>query len=168
MIANVQCLLPARLHKTRHVQLRMATRQHLSNQANQVGVCFVLNEYSDDPNTSAYMYGQNVPLSTEPTQQTPLTPTASNAVDIKKHNYFQRSCHGRQRQTMDDPKPTTGQDGTNRPRSGTYRGMLYVFFFFCMIFGNCRQDTHSQDTSVQYSLITARTVHSMRLAQDQA
>ena len=28
----------------------------------------------------------------------------------------------------------------------------------------CRQDTHSQDTSVQYSLITARTAHSMRLA----
>ena len=28
----------------------------------------------------------------------------------------------------------------------------------------CRQDTHSQDTSVQYSLITARTEHSMRLA----
>ena len=28
----------------------------------------------------------------------------------------------------------------------------------------CRQDTHSQDTSVQYSLITSRTAHSMRLA----
>ena len=28
----------------------------------------------------------------------------------------------------------------------------------------CRQETHSQDTSVQYSLITARTAHSMRLA----
>ena len=27
----------------------------------------------------------------------------------------------------------------------------------------CRQDTHSQDTSVQYSLITARSAHSMRL-----
>ena len=29
---------------------------------------------------------------------------------------------------------------------------------------NCRQDTHSQDTFVQYSLITARTAHLMRLA----
>ena len=32
----------------------------------------------------------------------------------------------------------------------------------------CWQDTRSQFTSVQYSLITARNAHSMRLAQDQA
>ena len=32
----------------------------------------------------------------------------------------------------------------------------------------CRQDTHSQDTSVQRSLITARNAHTKRLAQDQA
>ena len=31
---------------------------------------------------------------------------------------------------------------------------------------NCRQDTHSQDTSVQYSLITARTAQLMRLTQE--
>ena len=30
----------------------------------------------------------------------------------------------------------------------------------------CRQDTHSQGTIVQYSLITARTAQSMRLAQE--
>ena len=35
---------------------------------------------------------------------------------------------------------------------------------FPKIDGRCRQDTHSRDTSVQYSLITARTAHSMRLA----
>ena len=41
------------------------------------------------------------------------------------------------------------------------------FGFLKGIAGNrqeCSQDTHSQDTSVQYSLITARTAHSMRLA----
>ena len=36
----------------------MATRQHLTDQANQAGVCFVLNEYSDDRDTSADMVGQ--------------------------------------------------------------------------------------------------------------
>ena len=35
---------------------------------------------------------------------------------------------------------------------------------FQKIEGRCRQDTHSQDTSVQYILITARTAHSVRLA----
>ena len=38
---------------------RTATRQHLTSQAIQGGVCFVLNEYSDDPDTSANMVGQN-------------------------------------------------------------------------------------------------------------
>ena len=43
----------------------MAAQQHLSNQVNQVRVCFVLNDYSDDPDTSAYVVGQDVPLPTE-------------------------------------------------------------------------------------------------------
>ena len=88
MVANVQCLLPARLHKTRHVQLVCATRQHLTSHANQVGVYFVLNEYSDDPDTSALVVGQNVPLPTEATEQIPLTPTASAAVDMKNTASF--------------------------------------------------------------------------------
>ena len=67
---------------------RMATRQQLSNQANQVGVCFVLNQYSGDPDTSADMVGRNVPLPTEPTEQIPLTPTASAAVNIKNTATF--------------------------------------------------------------------------------
>ena len=33
----------------------MSTRQHLSNRANQDGVCFVLNDNSDQPDTSAYV-----------------------------------------------------------------------------------------------------------------
>ena len=33
---------------------RMATRQHLTDRANQTAVCFVLNEYVDDPFISAY------------------------------------------------------------------------------------------------------------------
>ena len=67
---------------------RMATRQQPTDRANQIGACFVRNEYSDDPDTSAYMVGQNVPLSTEPTEQISLTPTASAAVDIKNTATF--------------------------------------------------------------------------------
>ena len=103
---------------------RMATRQHLSNQANQVGACFVLNDYSGDPDTSAYMVGQNVPLPTEPTEQTPLTPTASVAVDIKKAGTF--DAHA----TDDNDEPraseTDHKTGWNKEfKSGMYRGMLY-------------------------------------------
>ena len=96
----------------------MATRQHLSSQANQVGLCFVLNEYSDDPDTSAYMVGQNVPLPKESARQTPWTLTASAAVDIKKGGIF--DVHA-----MDD---------NDEPRSRypkrivTYRGMLCEVF----------------------------------------
>ena len=144
---------------------RMATRQHLSNQANQVGVCFVLNEYSDHPDTSAYMYGQNVPF-TDGTNPTDTFDSDSfHCCRHQKHSYIQRSCHGRQRQTMGDrSRPQDRLEQIVQERNVSW----HAVWFFCMIFGNCRQDTHSQDTSVQYSLITARTVHSMRLAQDQA
>ena len=81
---------------------RMATRQHLSNQANQAGECFVLNEHSDDPDTSAYMVGQNVPLPTKPTELTPLTPTASAAVDIKKTATFDVRAVDDNRRAMGD------------------------------------------------------------------
>ena len=67
---------------------RVATRQHLSNQANQVGVCFVLNDYMDDLDTSAYMVGPNVPLPAESAKRTPLTPTASAAADTEKGDIF--------------------------------------------------------------------------------
>ena len=48
---------------------------------------FVLNEYSDDPDTSAYMVGLNIPLPTETTEQIPLTPTSA-AVDTKDRATF--------------------------------------------------------------------------------
>ena len=41
-------------HKNQTRTARMATRQQLTNQANQAGMCFVLNEYSDDPDTSRH------------------------------------------------------------------------------------------------------------------
>ena len=61
----------------------MAARQQLTDRANQIGACFVLYQYSDDPDTSAYMVGQHVPLPGDATEQVPLTPTASAAVDTK-------------------------------------------------------------------------------------
>ena len=54
-------------------------------------MCLVLNDYSDDPDTSAYMAGQNVLRPAESARQTLLTPTAcaaSAAVDTKKGGIF--------------------------------------------------------------------------------
>ena len=102
----------------------MATRQQLTDRANQIGACFVRNEYSDDPDTSAYMVGQNVPLPTEPTEQIPLTPTASAAVDIKNTAIFNDGAmdyNGEPWATEADHR--TGWD--RKFKSGTYRGMLY-------------------------------------------
>ena len=103
---------------------RMATRQQLTNQANQAGMCFVLNEYSDNPDTSAYMVGQNVPLPTEATEHIPLTPTASAAVDIKDTATFNDHA-------MDDNDETWATEADHRTgwnktfKNGTYRGMLH-------------------------------------------
>ena len=98
---------------------RTATRQQLTNQANQAGVCFVLNEYSDDPDKSAYTVGQNVPLPSEGTEQIPLTPTASAAVETKNND-----------RAMDDIDEIWATEADHRTgwnktfKSGTYRGML--------------------------------------------
>ena len=103
---------------------RMSTRQHLSSQPKQVGMCFVLNDYSDDPDTSAYMVGQNVLLPSESVKQTPLTPTASAAVDVKKGGTFEDHAMD----DNDEPwlSETDQRTGWNKEfKSGTYRGMLY-------------------------------------------
>ena len=83
-------------------------------------MCFVLN----DLDTSAYMVGQNVLLPTEPTEQTPLTPTASAAVDIKNAATFDV----RAMDDNDEPRATEAdhRTGWKKPvKSGTYGGMLY-------------------------------------------
>ena len=85
----------------------MATRQHLTNQANQAGVCFVLNEYR------------------EATEQIPLTSTASAAVDIKNTAFFNGLA-------MDEIWATEAdhRTGWNKTfQSGTYRGMQYGIVF---------------------------------------
>ena len=103
---------------------RLATRMHISNQANQVGVCFVLNEDSDDLDTSAYMVGENVPLPMEATEQVPLTPTASAAVGLKNTATF----NDRAMDDSDEPWTTEAdhRTGWNQTfKSGTNRGILY-------------------------------------------
>ena len=123
-IANVQCLLPARQHKIRHVQLVWRHDNNQSNQANQVGARFVLNAYSDDPDTSACMVGLNIPLPTETTEQIPLTPTASATVDTKDPATSDT-------RVMDDNDEIWTIEADHRTgwhktfESGTYRGMLY-------------------------------------------
>ena len=103
---------------------RMATRQHLTSQANQARVWFVLNEYSDDPDISAYMVGQNVPLATEATEQIPLTPTASAAVDTKNTvNFNDHVVNDNDEPWVTEADHRTGWNKTFK--SGTYRGMLF-------------------------------------------
>ena len=104
--------------------VRTATRQQLTNRANQAGVCFVLNEYSEDPDTSAFVVGHHVPQPTETTEQIPLTPTASAAVDMMSTANFNG------RVTNDDDEPLASEadhrTGWNETfKSGTYRGMRY-------------------------------------------
>ena len=85
--------------------------------------CFVLNQYNDDPDTSAHMVGQHVPLPGETTEQVQLTPTASNTVDTKDTATFDA-------RVIDDNDETWTikvhhRTGWNKTfKSGTYRGML--------------------------------------------
>ena len=80
-------------------------------------MCFVLNENSDDPDTSACMVGQNVPL---PTEATP--PTASAAVDIKNTaTVNDRAMDGNGEIWATEADHRTGWKKTFK--SGTYRGM---------------------------------------------
>ena len=72
---------------------RVTTPQHLSNQANQVGMSFVLNDDSDDPDTSAYIVGQNVPLPTESARQTLLTPTALFACTFYRRSELSKTAN---------------------------------------------------------------------------
>ena len=70
------------------------------------------------------MVGQNVPLPTETTEQVPLTPTASAAVDTKDTATFNT-------RVMDDNDEVWAIEADHRTgcnktfKSGTYRGMLH-------------------------------------------
>ena len=80
----------------------------------QAAVCFVLNEYSDDPDKSAYMVGQNVALPTEATEHIPLKNTVNFNTRVMNDN--------------DEPWAIEADHRTawNKTfKSGTYRGMLY-------------------------------------------
>ena len=112
MIENVQCLPPGRLHKKKKTHTgRMATRQHLTSQAIQAGMCFVLNEYSDAPDTSAYMVGQNVPLPTDATYIKNIATFNVRAMDDNDEPWATDAGH------------RTGWNKTFK--SETYRGILY-------------------------------------------
>ena len=120
---------------------RIATRQQLTNQANQIGVGFVRSRriYSDDPDTSACMVGQNVLLPTETTEQIPLTPTASAAVDIKNTATFKDRA-------MDDNDEMWATEADHRTgwskmfKSGTYRGVYCMDFFARLSETSCIAD----------------------------
>ena len=102
---------------------RVATRPQLTDRANQLAACFVLDEYSDDPDTSARVVGQHVPLVGEATEQVPFTPTASATVNTKDTATFDA-------RVMDDNDEiwtieVDHRTGWNKTfKSGTYRGML--------------------------------------------
>ena len=82
----MSCLLPDCLRKIRHVKL--VCRHDNIFPTKRIWLCFVLNDCSDDPGTSAFMVGLIVPLPKEPAKQTSLSPTASAAVDIKNTATF--------------------------------------------------------------------------------
>ena len=121
MISNVQCL-PARLRKIRHVKI--VCRHDNIFPTKRIRLCFVLNDCSDDPDTSAYVVGLIVPLPKEPAKQTSLSPTASAAVDIKNTATFNDHA-------MDDNDEISATEADHKTgwnktfKSGTYRGMLY-------------------------------------------
>ena len=102
----------------------VATRQQSTNQANQAGAFFVLDENSDDPDTSTCMVGPNIHLPTETTEQIPLTPTACAAVDTKDTATLNV-------RVMDDNDEMWATEADHRTgwnktfKSGTYRGMLH-------------------------------------------
>ena len=90
----------------------------------------VLNDYSDDPDTSAYMVGQHVSLPKESAGQRLLAPidsAASAADDAKKGGVF--DVHA-----MDDhDEPWLSLSDHNSSwnkefKSGTYRSMLSGIF----------------------------------------
>ena len=123
MKANVQCLPPALLHKIRHALLVWRHDNNLPiKRIRPERVSFLI--YSDDPDTSAYMVGQNIPLPTETIEQIPLTPTASAAVDNKDTATFNVRA-------MDDNDEIWATKADHRTgwnktfKSGTYRVMLY-------------------------------------------
>ena len=93
---------------------RMATRQHLTNQANQIGACFVLNEYSDDPDTSAY-YGWSKRTSADRSARTDTFDSDSfRRSRHQEHSHLSRSHHGRQRRTMGDRSQSQEQNVQER------------------------------------------------------
>ena len=79
----MHCLPPLNLHKIKHVQLVWPHDSNLPTERIKLERVFVLNEYSDDPDTSACMVGQHVPPPGEATEQVSLTPTASAAINTK-------------------------------------------------------------------------------------
>ena len=131
----------------------MATRQHLSNQANQVGACCVLNECSDDPDPSASMVGKNVPLS-KLTDQTPLTPTASAAVDIKKTGTFDVLAMG----GNGEPWASETDHRTGTKSSRAERIVVCCMELFCEIIQNKLCLWPRQRVCLQTSLLDTKTL----------
>ena len=99
---------------------RMATRQQSTNQANQVGECFVFfYEYSDDPDTSAHVVCLNMPLPTKMTEQ---------VFDSFRRTTDTATFNARAMDDNDEPWATEADHRTGWSeefKSGTHRGMLY-------------------------------------------
>ena len=111
----------------------MATRQQLTDRAKQIGACFVLNEYSDDLDTSACMVGQHVPLPGA-TEHLPLTPTASATVDTKDTATFDARA-------MDDNDEiwtiqADHRTGWNKTFKSGERIVAFCMVLFCVIMRN--------------------------------
>ena len=124
MIANVQCLLPARLHKTRHAQLVWRHDNILpAKRIRPECVSFLTNTVTIQIHPHLWLV-KTVPKPTESTEQVPLTPTPSAAVEIKNTaNSNDRAIDDNNEIWATEADHRTGWNKTFK--SGTYRGMLH-------------------------------------------
>ena len=84
-----------------------------------IGACFVPDEYSDDPDTSACMVFQHALLPSETTEQVPLTPTASVVIDTKDTALFNA-------RVMGDNDEIWATEANHRTRwNKTFKSRLY-------------------------------------------
>ena len=129
--------------KTQTRTSRMTTQLHLSSRPKKVTTCFVLNDCGDDSETLANIAVQNVPLPTESTGQTLLTPiasTASTAVHTRTGSIFDvRAVDNDDEQWLSETNYKSGWN--TRFKSGTSRGMLYGVIFARL--SECALNSHN-------------------------
>ena len=138
MIANVQCVLPARLHKLRHVQLILRHDNNLpTKRIRRERVSFLTNTVTVLIHPHIWLVKAYLCRQKRPNRY--FDSDSFRRRRHQEHSRFQRSRHGRQRRDYGRPKPITGQNGTKRSRAE--RIVVCCKELFCAIIRNklCRR-----------------------------